>query len=304
MSRGHDRSAVPWIWSEAYQVDIGPHVYPTRKYHRIRSRLVEQGVLLEEELRTPTPASRDELTVVHDPDWVDRIFEGTLTPQEEMRLELPFSTALRDAFVLCCGGTLEVGRLALDHGIAIHIGGGFHHAFRGHGEGFCLLNDVAVAAGNLRTSGRLSRVAIVDLDVHHGNGTAAIFRDDPDVFTFSMHQDHNYPLVKPPGDLDVPLEDGTGDDVYLASLVDCLPKVLEHDPELVIYLAGVDPFEEDQLGGLSLTREGIRARDRIVFAWARRAGIPVAVVLAGGYAVREDDTVALHCGTVEEAVRG
>jgi acetoin utilization deacetylase AcuC-like enzyme len=294
---------VPWIWSPAYEVDIGVHVYPTTKYRRIRDRLVEEGTLLESEMRAPPPASREELTVVHDPAWVDRILGGGILPGEEARLELPFSPTLRDAFVLCCGGTLSAGRLALEHGIAVHLGGGFHHAFRAHGEGFCLLNDVAVAAGNLRGSGAVSRVAVVDLDVHHGNGTAHLFRDDPDIFTFSMHQERNYPLEKPPGDLDVALDDGTGDKEYLAILGTHFPSVLEHDPDLVLYLAGVDPFEEDQLGGLSLTREGMRKRDRLVLEGARDAGVPVAVVLAGGYAAREEDTVALHCATVREAAR-
>jgi acetoin utilization deacetylase AcuC-like enzyme len=292
---------IPWIWSASYEVDIGVHVYPTTKYRRIRDRLVGEGTLELSNLHDPAPATRDELTAVHNPDWVDRVFEGRISLAEQLRLELPFSTALRDASILCCGGTIAAGSLALEHGIAVHLGGGFHHAFRGHGEGFCLLNDVAVAAGALRARGAVARVAVVDLDVHHGNGTAALFREDPDVFTFSMHQERNYPPVKPPGDLDVGLDDGIDDDTYLSLLRTHLPTVLDHAPDLLVYLAGVDPFQEDQLGGLALTRQGLRERDRLVFVAARDARIPVAVVLAGGYARREEDTVELHCGTVREA---
>lgn len=186
--------------------------------------------------------------------------------------------------------------------MAAHVGGGFHHAFSGHGEGFCLLNDVAVALRTLLAEGAVERAAVVDLDVHHGNGTAAIFRDDPAVFTFSMHQERNYPMPKPPGDLDVGLDDGTGDEEYLAILDERLGSIIrKHRPELVIYLAGADPYGDDQLGGLALTLEGLRRRDRMVFDACGDAGIPVAVTLAGGYAVREADTVEIHAATVHEA---
>ncbi|TVP45217.1 MAG: histone deacetylase [Gemmatimonadales bacterium] len=292
---------LPWIWSPAYEVDIGLHVYPTTKYRRIRDLLVAEGSLREADFRAPAPVSREVLAVAHDAAWIDRVLTGGLTPSQERLLELPFTPQLRDAFVLCCGGTLEAGRLALEHGTSVHLGGGFHHAFRGHGEGFCLLNDVAVAAAALCAEGSASRVAIVDLDVHHGNGTASIFQGDPDVFTFSMHQAWNYPARKPAGDLDIPLPDGTPDAAYLDLLETHLPTVLAHDPDLVLYLAGVDPFEDDQLGGLSLTPEGLRARDRLVFEAAGRARIPVAIVLAGGYARREEVTVDLHCNTIREA---
>jgi len=292
---------LPWIWSPAYEMDLGVHVYPTGKYRRIRDRLVADGTLREADFHDPQPISRNALALVHEARWIDRIFAANLTPDQERLLELPFTAHLRDAFLLCCGGTLEAGRLALEHGISIHLGGGFHHAFRGHGEGFCLLNDVAVAAGALGVEGAASRVAVVDLDVHHGNGTASIFQGVPEVFTFSMHQEWNYPTVKPAGDLDIPLPDGTPDAAYLELLETHLPTVIAHDPDLIIYLAGVDPFEDDQLGGLGLTSAGLRNRDRRVLEVAGRAGIPVAIVLAGGYARRLDDTVDLHCNTVREA---
>lgn len=293
---------LPWVWTAEYEVDIGPHVFPTVKYRRVRDRLLEEGTLHPSDLHPPQPVSRAELARVHTPEYLEKVMEGGLTPVDERLLELPFSAELLRAFLFCCGGTTLAGSLALERGLAIHIGGGFHHAFRDHGEGFCLLNDVAVAVATLQASGRVEHAAVVDLDVHHGNGTASIFRDDPGVFTFSMHQEANYPFVKPPGDLDVALEDGVGDEEYLELLSRHLPAVL-HDsaPELVVYLAGADPYRGDQLGGLRLTREGLRIRDRMVLRGCRDADIPVAVVLAGGYAIDPDDTVEIHCGTVREA---
>jgi acetoin utilization deacetylase AcuC-like enzyme len=193
--------------------------------------------------------------------------------------------------------------LALAEGVAIHLGGGFHHAFADHGEGFCLLNDIAIAASELLDEGVVERIAVVDLDVHHGNGTASIFADESRVFTFSMHHQWNYPALKPPGDLDVGLEDGVGNEEYLGLLGEHLPRVLEeHGPQLILYLAGADPYEADQLGGLALTQEGLRTRDEQVLATAREAGVGVAITLAGGYAIRPADTVAIHCGTVEAAL--
>jgi len=216
---------------------------------------------------------------------------------------VPFSPELAEAMRLCCGGTLLAGRLALEHGACPHLGGGFHHAFADHGEGFCLLNDVAVGTVALLDSSEVERVSIVDLDVHHGNGTAAIFAEESRVFTFSLHQEHNYPAVKPPSDLDVGLSNRTGDEVYLRRLREELPAaVMEHAPDLVFYLAGADPYRRDQLGGLDLTLEGLRKRDSIVLDGCVETGVPIAVVLAGGYAVDTDDTVAIHAATVEETL--
>jgi acetoin utilization deacetylase AcuC-like enzyme len=186
--------------------------------------------------------------------------------------------------------------------IAVHIGGGLHHAFPNHGEGFCPFNDVAVAVRVLQRHG-LERIAIVDLDVHHGNGTAFIFESDPRVFTFSMHQQHNYPMWKPRGSLDIGLPDGVHDHTFLRELEKALPRVIAHDPQCVFYLAGADPYEDDQLGGLRLTREGLRQRDRMVIDAVRSVGVPLVVTLAGGYARRVEDTVAIHAATIEEAER-
>ncbi|PYP98898.1 MAG: histone deacetylase [Gemmatimonadetes bacterium] len=293
---------VPVVWHSAYEVDIGAHVFPTRKYRLVRDRLLAEGTVQAADLREPAPASDEDVGLVHTVDYVRRINTGSLSRDEQLVLEVPFSPALRVATWLCAGGSTLAGRLALERGIAVHLGGGFHHAFPDHGEGFCLINDVAIAIRALQREGVVRRAVVVDLDVHHGNGTADIFRDDPDAFTFSMHQERNYPAHKPPSDLDIGLDDGAGDAEYLTLLERHLPDLLaRHRPDLVFYLAGADPYRMDQLGGLSLTLEGLRRRDRMVFERAMAAGIPVAVCLAGGYATRTDDTVEIHCTTVREA---
>jgi acetoin utilization deacetylase AcuC-like enzyme len=297
-----DSENLPLIWSPEYEVDIGPHVFPTAKYRLVRKALLENGSAAEEHFLAPTAASWEEVGAVHSPEYVEKVRNGAFSLLDQMTLELPFTPPLREASLLCCGGTLLTARLALQRGVAAHIGGGFHHAFRDHGEGFCLLNDVAVAAVGLLDGGEVFRCAVVDLDVHHGNGTAAIFRDDPRVFTMSIHQERNYPHPKPPGDLDIGLDDGTRDDSYLSALDVALDRVLGREPpELVLYLAGADPFVEDQLGGLALTKAGLEARDRLVLERCVEAGVAVGVLLAGGYARNEEDTVAIHRRTVEVA---
>lgn len=292
------------VWDPSYEVDIGAHVFVTAKYRLARERLLADGTVGEEAFVSPTPATGERLASVHTEEYLEKVFTGDFSYLDVMRLEVPFSEALRDAMVLSSGGTLLAARRALEDGVAGHLGGGFHHAYADHGEGFCMLNDVAVAARVLVREETLERVAVVDLDVHHGNGTAAVFADDPAVFTFSMHQENNYPADKPPSDLDVGLDDGTGDEEYLGLLDEHLPVVLDgHRPELVICLAGADPYTHDQLGGLALTLEGLRTRDRRVLEAAREREIAVAMVLAGGYAFRLDDTVAIHVATIEELVR-
>jgi len=295
----------PLVWDPSYEIDLGPHVFVTAKYRLTRERLLSAGIVTEDHFVRPEPARHEELARVHTAEYLRKIDANDFSMAERMRLEVPFSEAGRAAMILSCGGTTMACRLALDHGLAGHIGGGFHHAFPGHGEGFCLLNDVAVALRSLGSEGRIERAAAVDLDVHHGNGTAAIFADDPSVYTFSMHQDNNYPLEKPRSDLDVGLRDGTGDEEYLELLEQGLAEVLDgHQPELVLYLAGADPYEHDQLGGLALTKDGLMRRDRMVFEAARVRGVAVAVVLAGGYAFRLEDTVAIHAATIEQLVDG
>ncbi|NIP58613.1 MAG: histone deacetylase [Gemmatimonadetes bacterium] len=291
------------VWSPAYEVDVGPHVFPTAKYRLVRERLLEEGTLDEGDFVEPEPASREDLARVHTPSYLEKIERGDFSHSEVLRLEVPFSAELRESMTLCCGGTTLAGRRALEEGVAVHLGGGFHHAFADHGEGFCLLNDVAVAAAALLARDEARRIAVVDLDVHQGNGTAAIFADEDRVFTFSMHQERNYPFPKPPSDLDVGLEDGIGDDAYLSRLREHLPGILgEGEPDLAFYLAGADPYREDQLGGLGLSMDGLRTRDDYVLEICRAAGVAVAILPAGGYAVRESDTVEIHCATVRAAV--
>ena len=279
------------IYSPRYELRLGGHVWPTAKYRLIAERLSGRAGF---EFEQPDLASWDDLALAHTREYLDKLRLNTLTREEVATLELPWRAEMADAFRLMAGGTCAAVARALEQGVAAHIGGGLHHAFAGHGEGFCPINDIAVA---IRKSAR--RAAVVDCDVHHGNGTAMIFERDPDVFTFSIHQQHNYPLFKPRSDLDIGLEDGAGDDEYLAALAGALPAVLAHAPQLIVYVAGADPFAGDQLGGLKLTTQGLAARDRMVIAAARHAGIPVAVVLAGGYAGDLNDVVDIQVATIE-----
>jgi len=219
-----------------------------------------------------------------------------------MVLELPYSKQLVEASFLCAGGSIQAARLALERRIGINLAGGFHHAFPDHGEGFCVFNDIAIAIRDLQHRKLIRRAAVIDVDAHQGNGTAAIFRDDPSVFTFSIHEEGNYPAVKPPSDRDIGLETGADGKTYLAALDHWVPTILrQHRPELVAYVAGADPFEEDQLGRLRLTREDLRRRDRLVFGACVNESIPVVCFLAGGYARRVEDTVGIHADMVEEA---
>ena len=293
---------LPVIWHEDYEFDIGAHVFPTRKFRLVRDRLLDEGTISAADIIRPEPATDDQVELAHAKDFVGTIKEDDLSYQEQMVLEVPFSPGLRDSMWLCAGGSILAGRKALEVGIATHLCGGFHHAFADHGEGFCLINDVAIAIRVLLNEGLVERVLVVDCDVHQGNGTAAIFASDPAVFTFSIHQQHNYPPVKPPSDLDLGLKDGIGDEEYLSLLNRHLPKTIEqHKPQLAFYLAGADPYGEDQLGGLDLSIAGLRERDRIVIGVLRDAEVPVATTTAGGYALSEDDTVEIHCNTIRVA---
>ena len=297
-------------YSPRYEVTLPGHVWPTVKYRLIAGRL-RQGFGAQERLATgasrvtlfePAPASWDDLALVHTAEYLDKLRTGTLSAEDIATLELPWQPEFAEAFRVMVGGTIAAAGAALDEGRAAHLGGGLHHAFANHGEGFCPLNDVAVAIRVLQRQQRIRRAAVVDLDVHHGNGTAMIFERDPDVFTFSIHQQHNYPFFKPRSDLDVGLEDGAGDARYLAALADALPRVMASGPELIVYVGGADPFERDRLGGLRLTKAGLAERDRLVVAAARAAGVPIVLTLAGGYAMDVQDTVDIHLATIEAMV--
>jgi acetoin utilization deacetylase AcuC-like enzyme len=293
------------VYSPRYHLDFGAHVFPTAKYHAVAERLERGGVVAPGSYEAPAHASWDDLALAHAPSYLDALRAGTLSAEALARLEIPCSPAIVDGFRFMTGGTVVAARLALDgtDRTAVHLGGGFHHAGAAHGEGFCLFNDVAVAIRVAFRERLAATAAVVDLDVHQGNGTASIFAGDARVFTLSLHEQDNYPYTKPRSSLDLGLARGTGDDEYLALLEGALARAFDVLPDLVMYLAGADSYADDQLGGLALTRDGLRRRDRMVFEAARGAGVPIVVLLAGGYARRFDDTVAIHAATVEEAAR-
>ena len=289
------------VYSPRYHIDIGTHVFPTIKYVWLHRALDEAGGF---QFIEPTAASWEDLALVHGAEYLHKVRSGTLTDAELAELELPWTPEIVEGFRLMTGGTILAAQHALEpasRGVGANLGGGFHHAFSNHGEGFCLFNDVAVAIRVLQRDGRIERAAIVDCDVHHGNGTAMIFEFDPAVFTMSIHQQHNYPAFKPRSSLDIGVSDRMLDAEYLACLLSALPQVLKFAPDIVFYLAGADPFQDDQLGGLALTRPGLSERDRLVLEAFRGAGVPVVITLAGGYARRTEDTVAIHRATFEEA---
>ena len=287
------------VYHAGYNLDLGAHVFPARKYRLIRDGLVAKGIADPADILAPDPASDEDVLRVHTAEYVEKLKTDTLTASERMRLELPFSQKVVDAFWLAAGGSILAARCALQDGFGVNIGGGFHHAYPGHGEGFCMLNDVAIAARSVQADRFAERVMVVDTDVHHGNGTAYIFANDSSVFTFSIHQERNYPVPKPPSDLDINLQDGAGDEEYLRELRRGLDESFARfSPDLLLYVAGADPYREDQLGGLALTIAGLRQRDDLVFAEARRRGVPVAVMFAGGYARNTEDTVRIHMNTV------
>jgi len=288
---------------DTWMVDIGKHVFPLQKYRIIYENLLMMGARKDHFLRSRAAPDED-ILLVHDPKYLQRLRTGTLSRLELRALEMRFSPELVRFARIAVGGTVLTARRALKEGLAVHIGGGFHHAFPDHGEGFCVLNDVAVAAAKMLHDRLARRIMIVDMDVHQGNGTAAAFAGRPEVFTFSLHQMDVYPSEKPPGTLDVGLWAGDGDETYLAAVRDHIPRIFEEfRPDLVVYLAGADPYENDQLGGLKLTKEGLKERDKLVIGGARERGIPTAVVLAGGYAPEIEDTVDIHLNTVRIAQR-
>ena len=287
------------VYHPDYDLHLGEHVFPSQKYRLIYEALLNDGIAQADDFLTPEPATDDDILRVHSADWVHKLKTGHLSLQELMHLEIPWSREMVDAVWLAAGGAILTGRRALSDGFAANLAGGLHHAFPDHGEGFCAIHDVAVAIRRLQADGAARKVIVVDTDVHQGNGTAFIFSGDHSVFTLSIHQEHNYPSPKPPSDIDINLPDGTGDDDYLAMLEKKLIEAFdEFHPDLLWYIAGADPYREDQLGGLSLTIEGLKRRDRLVFEHARRLSIPVASAPAGGYARRTDDTVRIHVNTI------
>jgi len=293
-------------WTSArYTIPLpAGHRFPIEKYALLRDAVVASGLVSPSTLHEPDRASVDALLLVHTPRYVDAVVGGTLSDAEQRRIGLPWSEFLVERSFRAVGGTCEAARAALDRGVTMNLAGGTHHAFPDHGEGFCVFNDVAVAIRVLQRDGHIRRAAVIDLDVHQGNGTHAIFAGDETVFTFSMHGGRNYPFHKVAGSLDVELGDGTEDDLYLEMLATHLPVVLATSaPDLVIYLAGSDPHEGDRLGRLRLTFDGLARRDAMVLDACREVGIPVAVTIAGGYGRHIDDSVQVHLNTVRVAAR-
>ncbi|WP_153161014.1 histone deacetylase [Zoogloea sp. 1C4] len=292
------------FYADHFVLPLPPgHRFPMEKYSRLRERLLASGHFAADDFRVPDAASDTELLRAHDAGYVQRVVRGTLGHDEVRRIGFPWSEAMVERSRRSAGATLAACRAALAEGWAANLAGGTHHAFRDRGEGFCVFNDAAVAALAMRAEGRVARVAIVDCDVHQGNGTASILANRADCFTFSIHGARNFPFDKETSDLDVELPDGTSDAAYLAALDDALALVFRHQPDLVIYLAGADPFEDDRLGRLKLTKAGLAARDERVLGECRRRSLPVAIAMAGGYARQIDDTVAIHATTIDTARR-
>lgn len=287
------------FYSPYYYADIGEnHVFPIKKFELVRDKLLAEGTLRNSEIVEPLSAETEDVLLVHTEDYISRLRGGTLTAKEIRRLGLPWSESLVRRSFLACSGTIGAARFALENGIASNLAGGTHHSFPDRGEGFCVLNDVAVTIRVLRKENLARRFLIIDCDVHQGNGTAFIFKDDSEVFTFSMHGAKNYPLFKEVSSLDIELPDKTGDAEFLETLNEALPRIFLHDPDIVFYLGGADPFEKDKLGRLGLTIEGLRRRDEAVLSYAKEREVPIVTTMSGGYALDINDTVEIHCNTI------
>jgi len=293
-----------FVYHPSYELKWGDHVFPVHKYRLVRDRLVAEGLVAEDEFLEPQAATEADLLLVHEPSYLAKLEALAGNPLAAyFEAEAPFNRDVADAVRTATGGTIVAcERAVAEATCVVNLGGGFHHAFPDHGEGFCFINDVAVAIRSLQHRGLARRFAVVDCDLHQGNGTAAIFAADPHVFTFSIHQEALYPVPKQRSDLDIGLERFAADATYLAHLERHVPRILDaHRPELVLYVAGADPYEGDQLGDLRLTKAGLLRRDRLVLGAAQALGIPVAVVVAGGYADRTDDVVDIHVATCRVA---
>ena len=291
-----------FIYSDSYwMVELGEHVFPLKKYRLIYEKLLAMGAKRVNFL-VPQPAEEEDLLLVHSSKYLKKLKKGNLSQSEILTMELPYHPELLDFACLYVGGTILASESALEDGLAVHIGGGFHHAFPDHGEGFCVLNDVAVAAEKMKSEGKIERVMVVDCDVHQGNGNAFYFAKRDYAFTFSIHQMDIYPADKPSSTVDIGLWAGDEDEKYLPELRSNFPRLYtEFKPDIVFFLAGADPYEEDQLGGLKITMEGLRERDRIIIEEARKLHIPVVVLFAGGYAFDVSETVEIHLNTIKVA---
>ncbi|MEO0070166.1 MAG: histone deacetylase [candidate division WOR-3 bacterium] len=291
-----------FVFSDRYHFNIGVHVFPTEKYKLVKERLVSEGLARDGDFFEPPEPSVDDVRLVHTREYVEDLLNLRWTSRT-VRSELPLTWEIVQGYFLHTAGTILTCRFALENSVSMHIGGGFHHAFADHAEGFCYINDIAVAIKKLQTEGKIERAAVIDCDLHQGNGTARIFQEDPRVFTFSIHQEHLYP-IKEKSSWDIGLDEGTGDKEYNQHLQVAVPKILEeHKPQLVVYVAGADPYMNDQLGNLSLTKSGLALRDQIVLENCHKRSVPVAVVLAGGYALDTNDAIEIHVNTARECLR-
>jgi acetoin utilization deacetylase AcuC-like enzyme len=287
------------IYDHRYDLNLGDHVFPSQKYRLVHERLLHGGIAQSSDFLSPQAARDEDVLRVHTPDYVRKLKTGSLSYAEVLQLEVPYSQELIEACWLAAGGSILAGQKALQDGWSANVGGGFHHACPDHGEGFCVIHDVAIAIRRLQFDKAIERAMVIDTDVHHGNGTATIFAGDKNVFTLSIHQLHNYPFVKPPSTMDINLPNGVGDDEYLTILDEHLRKAFsDFSPQIIFYVAGADPYREDQLGGLALTMQGLASRDALVMDYARKNKCPLVITLAGGYARRVEDTVAIHVGTI------
>jgi acetoin utilization deacetylase AcuC-like enzyme len=290
-------------YSDDYEADIGPHIFPMRKYRMVKEELLAMGIAREDDFVAPESATVEDAHLVHTRMYISKLLTGTLTALEEATIELPYSKELIRKLFLGAGGTIAAVRSSLERGVGVNIAGGLHHAFPDHGEGMCILNDPAMGVARALEDGLATRVATVDCDVHQGNGTAAIFAKDDRVFTFSIHQEMNYPMVKPPSNLDIGLPNDADGPLYLSNLSDALEIIFtEFSPELVMYIAGADPYEHDLLGGLSLTMQDLEDRDEMVMNACASRGVPFAMTLAGGYAERTQDTARIHANAIARAI--
>lgn len=290
------------FYSPYYYADIGEnHVFPIKKFELVWDLLLKEGTLQPSEIIEPLPAEIDDVQLVHTEDYVSRLIAGELTRPEIRTLGLPWSKSLVRRSFLATSGTINAARWALENGVASNLAGGTHHAFPDRGEGFCVFNDVAVAVRVLQRENLAQKFLIVDCDVHQGNGTAYIFENDPNVFTFSMHGAKNYPLRKEKSSLDIELPDKTGDVEFLETLSEALPRIFLHDPDVIFYLGGADPYENDKLGRLGLTKQGLMKRDKIVLEFAKSNDVPIVTTMSGGYSMDINDTVEIHANTIRAA---
>jgi len=289
-----------FVYSPHYAFDWTGHVFPVGKYRQLRDRILELGLARPEEIVAPEPVTEEQLLLVHERSYLARLELMLDNPDSGYgEAEAPYNRLVQEAFRYGTGGSILASRLALEQGVAMNLSGGFHHAYPDHGEGFCFINDIAVAIRVLQKELRIQRAAVVDCDLHQGNGTAFIFRTDPTVWTFSIHEEDNYPRPKETSDLDIGLPSGAGDDEYEDALATALPGLLdEARPDLIIYQAGADPYKDDQLGRLQLTLDGLRRRDELVFRLAQERRTPIAVLLGGGYPRNQEDVVNIHLQTV------